>query len=148
MNIFITALTTLEKLSPDYPGPILRAGGLVAVLSFLDFFPMGVQRSAVATAANLCRGVPQDCFHFTVDAIPILTNLLKYQDHKIIEKACLSFARLVESFARNQNHLKTIASQGMLLNMVGHPPFQRKKKKKMCGSYLTLHLLTSFFFFK
>ena len=118
-NFLVTiALTTLEKLSHDHPGPILRAGGLVAVLSFLDFFATGVQRSAVTTAANVCRGVPQDCFHFTVDAIPILTNLLRYQDHKIIEKACLAFSRLVDSFAKNSVHLKTIASHGMLSNMV------------------------------
>jgi len=87
------AITTLEKISQESPAPILRAGGLNAVISYLDFFPMGVQRSAITTASNLCRNVPQDCFHYVADAVPILANLLRYQDQKIVEKACLCYSR-------------------------------------------------------
>jgi hypothetical protein len=43
----------LEKLSHEHPAACLRAGGLLAVLSYLDFFATGVQRVAVATASNM-----------------------------------------------------------------------------------------------
>lgn len=66
----------------EHPTSILRAGGLTAVLTYLDFFPTGVQRVAVATAANICRQVPMECFDMVVDSIPILTNLLQYSDQK------------------------------------------------------------------
>jgi E3 ubiquitin-protein ligase TRIP12 len=51
-------LQALEKLSHEHPLAILRAGGMQAVLQFVDFFATGVQRIAVSTAANLCRGLP------------------------------------------------------------------------------------------
>lgn len=58
---------------------MLRQGGLVACLSFLDFFQTGVQRVAVATAANMCRGLTTDNTEAVQTAVPILTNLLQYQ---------------------------------------------------------------------
>jgi E3 ubiquitin-protein ligase TRIP12 len=35
------SLQALEKLSHDHATALLQAGGLLAVLSFLDFFPTG-----------------------------------------------------------------------------------------------------------
>lgn len=46
-------MQALEKLSVEHPASVLRAGGLMAVLTYLDFFPTGVQRVAVTTAANV-----------------------------------------------------------------------------------------------
>jgi hypothetical protein len=58
---------------------VLRQGGLVAVLSFLDFFQTGVQRVAVATAAAMCRGLSGDSVEAVQSAVPILTNILQYE---------------------------------------------------------------------
>lgn len=58
---------------------MLQHGGLLAVLSFLDFFPTGVQRVAVATAANMCRGLGADHASAVKEAVPMLSNLLQYQ---------------------------------------------------------------------
>lgn len=69
----------LQKLSQEHPQAVLRQGGLVACLSFLDFFQTGVQRVAVATAANMCRGLTTDNTDAVQTAVPILTNLLQYQ---------------------------------------------------------------------
>ena len=72
----------LEKLSHDHPGSLLRNGALVAVLSYVDFFQTGVQRVAVATAANMCRGLSAgDGTHAdaATAAAPILIGLLQYQ---------------------------------------------------------------------
>ncbi|KAL3926392.1 MAG: hypothetical protein SGPRY_003317 [Prymnesium sp.] len=112
------ALQALEKLSHEHPLAILRAGGMLAVLQYVDFFATGVQRISVSTAANLCRGLPVECGHLVVDAIPLLTNLLQHQDQKVLEKVCLAFARLVEAFAHAPQKLDMIASHGLLPNLL------------------------------
>lgn len=43
-----------------------------------------VQRVAVSTAANICRQLPSDAADFVTEAVPLLTNLLQYQDSKVI----------------------------------------------------------------
>ena len=45
----------LEKISSESPSSVVREGGLVAVLTYLDFFPSAVQRTAMNAAANMCR---------------------------------------------------------------------------------------------
>ena len=52
------SLCAMHKLSVEHPEPLLRASGLSAVLTFIDFFDMNTQRTAIATAANICRNVP------------------------------------------------------------------------------------------
>jgi len=134
-------LTTLEKLSVENPVPILRANGkhfvpptvsfflrtnthththkgLSAILSFLDFFSLAVQRSAVTTASNLCRRVPRDCFQYVSDSIPTLTQLLKYTDQKILEKVVLCFARLVDNYFTNTDILLQLSAHGLMKNLV------------------------------
>ena len=56
------ALTTLEKISVEFPSSIVREGGLSACLQYLDFFATSTQRTAVTTAANCCRNIPEDSF--------------------------------------------------------------------------------------
>lgn len=49
------------------------------VLSYLDFFPTGVQRVAVSTAANICRAITPDSAGVVQEVVPMLANLLQYQ---------------------------------------------------------------------
>jgi len=112
------SLQTLEKISLEQPTAVLRAGGLMAVLSYLDFFSTGVQRMAVSTAANICRQIPQDCFNLVKESIPILTNLLQYSDQKVVELSCLCFSRLVDSFYDSSSNLEFITSFGLLPHLV------------------------------
>lgn len=72
-------MQALEKISHEHPAACLRHGGLLASLSYLDFFQTGVQRVAVATAANMCRSITSENTDAVANAIPILTNLLQYQ---------------------------------------------------------------------
>ena len=85
------SLSALEKLSHEHPLAILRAGGMLAVLQYVDFFATGVQRVAVSTAANLCRGLPVECAHLVADAVPQLTGLLNHHDQKVLEHVCLGW---------------------------------------------------------
>jgi E3 ubiquitin-protein ligase TRIP12 len=70
------ALTTLEKISVEFPSSIVREGGLTACLTYLDFFATSTQRTAVTTAANCCRNIPEESFPTVRDVMPILLNTL------------------------------------------------------------------------
>ncbi|XP_070028363.1 E3 ubiquitin-protein ligase UPL3-like isoform X4 [Nicotiana sylvestris] len=65
----------------------------MAVLSYLDFFSTGVQRVALATAANMCKKLPSDAADFVMEAVPLLTNLLQYHDAKFSSfcSVCMAF---------------------------------------------------------
>ncbi|EOD15580.1 hypothetical protein EMIHUDRAFT_470519, partial [Emiliania huxleyi CCMP1516] len=112
------ALHALEKLSQEHPLAVLRAGGMLAVLQYVDFFAMGVQRRAVATAANMCRGLPVECAHLVADSVPLLSNLLSHHDQKLLENVCLAFARLAEAFSYSAPQLEMLAAQGLLPNVL------------------------------
>eukprot|EP01134_Creolimax_fragrantissima_P007092 CFRG7092T1 len=106
------SLTALEKLSVEHGIDVLRAGGLMACLSYIDFFATSVQRVAVNVCANVCRSVPHDYQSLIVDASPLLTQLLDNQDAKIVEGVCLCFARLVDTFRHSETDLTALAKCG------------------------------------
>ena len=51
-------LVVIEKISIDYPASVLKANGIVAVLQYLDFFSLHVQRTCTQIVANSCMGLP------------------------------------------------------------------------------------------
>ncbi|RPA96718.1 hypothetical protein L873DRAFT_1211694 [Choiromyces venosus 120613-1] len=108
------ALSTLEKISVEYPTSIVREGGLTACLTYLDFFATNVQRTAVTTAANCCRNIPDDCFPTVRDVMPILLNVLGSSDQKVVEQACQCVARIVESFRHYPDKLEQLMSKEMM----------------------------------
>src|SRR5689334_11901261 len=61
MDVAEQALNVLGRMSEHQASGvnILRGGGLMAVLQFLDFFALNVQRKAANTASNLVRAVPK-----------------------------------------------------------------------------------------
>jgi E3 ubiquitin-protein ligase TRIP12 len=75
-------ILTLEKLSLEHPTALLRAGAVAAIFTFLDFFDIGVQRTAMSTIANICRQVPSDQMHLFTDVLGQLTDMLQYPDQK------------------------------------------------------------------
>ncbi|KAL8763487.1 MAG: hypothetical protein Q9184_000699 [Pyrenodesmia sp. 2 TL-2023] len=133
------ALSTLEKISVEFPSSVVREGGLTACLTYLDFFATPTQRSAVTTAANCCRNIPQDSFAVVRDVMPILLNVLSSSDQKVVEQGSLCVSRIIESFKNEQDKLEELVStdllkaiRGLLLpgttNMIGpniHTQFLR-----------------------
>ncbi|KAI4145647.1 MAG: hypothetical protein L6R39_003741 [Caloplaca ligustica] len=133
------ALSTLEKISVEFPSSVVREGGLTACLTYLDFFATPTQRSAVTTAANCCRNIPQDSFAVVRDVMPILLNVLASNDQKVVEQGSLCVSRIIESFKHQQDKLEELVSvdllkaiRGLLLpgttNMIGpsiHTQFLR-----------------------
>lgn len=108
------ALSTLEKISIEYPASIVREGGLTACLSYLDFFATGTQRVAVTTAANCCRNIPDDSFPVIKDVMPILLNVLGSNDQRVVEQASLCVSRIVESFRNQPSKLEELVSVDLL----------------------------------
>ncbi|WEW58717.1 Ubiquitin fusion degradation protein 4 [Emydomyces testavorans] len=108
------ALSTLAKISVDFPASIVREGGLTACLTYLDFFPTSTQRTAVTTAANCCRNLPTDSFHVVRDVMPTLLHVLSSSDQKVVEQGCLCVCRVVESFKYNAGKLEELINAEML----------------------------------
>lgn len=112
------SLQALEKLSHEHPGSLLRAGALVATLSYVDFFQTGVQRVAVATAANICRGLSTEHVDAVSTAAPILIGLLSYSDAKIVDSACLALTRIADAFSRSPEHMEVLVGFGLVNSIV------------------------------
>jgi E3 ubiquitin-protein ligase TRIP12 len=108
------SLSTLEKISVEFPSQIVREGGLTACLTFLDFFATSTQRTAVTTAANCCRNIPDDSFATVRDVMPILENILNNSDQKVVEQGCICVSRIVQSFRHQENKLEELVSPGLL----------------------------------
>ena len=108
------ALSTLEKISVEFPSAIVREGGLTACLTFLDFFATSTQRTAVTTAANCCKNIPQDSFSVIKDVMPILLNVLSSSDQKVVEQGSICVSRVVESFKYQQDKLEDLVSIDLL----------------------------------
>ncbi|WOG84167.1 hypothetical protein DCAR_0103348 [Daucus carota subsp. sativus] len=114
MDLAEQSLQALKKISQEHPTACLRAGALIAVLSYLDFFSTGVQRVALSTAANICKKLPSDASDFVMDAVPILTNLLQYHDAKVVEHASICLTRITEAFASSSDNLDQLCNHGLV----------------------------------
>ncbi|KAL5401064.1 hypothetical protein PMIN03_011840 [Paraphaeosphaeria minitans] len=112
-------LSTLEKISVEFPASIVREGGLTACLTYLDFFATGTQRTAVTTAANCCRNIPEDSFATVRDVMPILGNILKNNDQKVVEQGCICVSRIVQSFKQQDSKLEELVSPELLRAILG-----------------------------
>ncbi|THH12821.1 hypothetical protein EW146_g7335 [Bondarzewia mesenterica] len=93
-------LSTLEKISEEFPSSIVRENGLAALLNYLDFFSIAVQRTALQAAANCCRNVPPEHFQMILGVWPIIRNCLGYSDQRLVEFACLCVIRVIDSYYR------------------------------------------------
>ncbi|GFY89849.1 HECT ubiquitin protein ligase family protein KAK [Actinidia rufa] len=114
MDLAEQSLQALKKISQEHPTACLRAGALMAVLSYLDFFSTGVQRVALSTAANMCKKLPSDAADFVMEAVPLLTNLLQYHDAKVLEHASVCLTRIAEAFATSPDKLDELCNHGLV----------------------------------
>ncbi|KAJ1277415.1 hypothetical protein BS78_04G002400 [Paspalum vaginatum] len=114
MDLAEQSLQALKKISLEHPTACLRAGALMAVLSYLDFFSTGVQRVALSTAANICRKLPSDASEFVMNAVPLLTNLLNHHDSKVLEHASVCLTRIAEAFAHHPDKLDELCNHGLV----------------------------------
>ncbi|KAL6561040.1 E3 ubiquitin-protein ligase upl3 [Orobanche gracilis] len=114
MDLAEQSLQALKKISQEHPTTCLKAGALMAVLSYLDFFSTGVQRVALATAANMCKKLPSDSAAFVMEAVPLLTNLLQCHDAKVLESTSICLTRIAEAFASSPEKLDELCNHGLV----------------------------------
>jgi E3 ubiquitin-protein ligase TRIP12 len=79
----------------------VRENGLAALLNYLDFFSIAVQRVALQAASNCCRNILPEYFNMIRGVWPIIRNCLTYADQRLVEFACLCVIRVVDSYYRN-----------------------------------------------
>lgn len=118
----------MEKISAEYPGAIVREGGLAALLNYLPFFSTNVQRTAVTAAANCCRSVSSEYFAMVRDVFPILRDVLTQSDQRLVEQATLAVVRSLESYRHSAENLEglldlsTVVAINSLLTPSGGSP--------------------------
>ena len=93
-------MKTLEKISEEFPSAIVREGGLAALLNYLDFFSIAVQRTALQAASNCCRNVSVEHFPMIRSVWPIIRNCLGYADQRLVEFACVCVIRVIDAYHR------------------------------------------------
>jgi len=108
------AIQCLEKISYEYPTVVLQSGGLMAVLSYIDFFAINTQRMCVTIAANLCRQIPIENHDMVEDSFMNLENLLESSDPKIVEKIVVCFVRLTDAFCGNEQKLNSMCKNNLI----------------------------------
>ncbi|CAL1152435.1 unnamed protein product [Cladocopium goreaui] len=91
-------VSTIELISEDQPVQVLKAGGLQAILTFLDFFQISVQRQAANAAALMLQAVtPPDVFEQHVKPVlPTLAQLLQHSDPQVLHSICECWRRVID----------------------------------------------------
>ena len=111
MDVAEQSLSALEMLSKKHNKSILHAKGVMACLTYLDFFSITAQRNALAVTSNCCQNLLPEEFVYVCDALGILSSRLVHDDKKSSEMACLALSRLAESYKNDRNRLRDIATQ-------------------------------------
>lgn len=106
----------MEKISEEFPSAIVREGGLAALLNYLDFFSIAVQRTALQAASNCCRNVSSEHFRMINGAWPIIRNCLSYSDQRLVEFACLCVIRVIDSYHRSSTeNLESLVDTDLIM---------------------------------
>lgn len=96
LDVAEQCLQALEKISREQPLACLQSGAVMAVLSYIDFFSTSVQRVALSTVVNICKKLPSECYSSFNEAVPILCNLLQYEDIPLVESVATCLIKVVD----------------------------------------------------
>ena len=107
-------IRALHRLAQEAPAPVLQGGALMAVLAYLDFFAVAVQRRAVEAAALMVRGARRETREQVEAGLESLTGLLGYADPQVAAGAADALATLSEAWAGEPALLEVLAQNGRL----------------------------------
>eukprot|EP00299_Pterocystis_sp_00344_P000003 c10001_g1_i1.p1 GENE.c10001_g1_i1~~c10001_g1_i1.p1 ORF type:complete len:1705 (+),score=344.48 c10001_g1_i1:111-5225(+) len=113
------SLRGLEKLSVEHGSSLLECNAITAMLAFVDFFGLAVQRSVLQTVSNICRSVNTAHASAVREAIPQLSAFLHNDDTKLLELACASFESLTRVFENDKPFLVQLLPKETILALVG-----------------------------
>lgn len=92
-------LQTLEKLSNRHAFAIIPEGGMLAMLQYIDFFGIHVQRTAMSSVANCCRSIAPMHAKEAREIVPIVRQVLSHSDARLVESACECVCSLTKRMA-------------------------------------------------
>jgi hypothetical protein len=121
-------LLVLDKISSDYPTPILKCNGLLAVIQYIDFFNIHVQRIALKIVSNTLQSLPrlnnsgsgreagEEAFKKISGVFDAIIRFTVYSDQKMANYAVQSISRIVNWVSKDlkmlenlfENHLKSL----------------------------------------
>ncbi|EXC16279.1 E3 ubiquitin-protein ligase UPL4 [Morus notabilis] len=114
MDVAEQCLQALEKISREQPLACLQAGATMAVLTYIDFFSTIIQRVALSTVMNICKKLPSECHAPIMEAVPILCNLLQYEDRQLVENVAICLIRITERVSRSSEKLDELCKHGLI----------------------------------
>ncbi|KAF3510574.1 hypothetical protein F2Q69_00000108, partial [Brassica cretica] len=114
LDVAEQCLQALEKISKDEPVACLNAGAIKAVLSYIDFFSTSLQRVAVSTVVNICRKLSSESPSPFMDAVPILCNLLQYEDRQLVESVAICLTKIADQVSESPEMLDQLCSHGLI----------------------------------
>ncbi|KAM6569071.1 hypothetical protein CsatB_017056 [Cannabis sativa] len=114
LDVAEQCLQALEKISREQPLACLQAGAIMAVLSFIDFFSTSIQRVALSTVMNICKKLPSECPSPFMEAVPILCNLLHYEDKQLVENVALCLIRITDRVRKSSEMLDELCKHGLI----------------------------------
>ncbi|KAG3027796.1 hypothetical protein PC121_g14665 [Phytophthora cactorum] len=108
------------QLCTQYRTEVIQENGIVALLQFVDFFPLEIQRRAARIVCQLCTDFPMSMEGKLRQGLPYITNLLRSFDHEILQSSFTCLQKLGESsaFSDNSEFASMIATEeicGLLL---------------------------------
>ncbi|KAJ0503251.1 putative HECT domain, armadillo-like helical, HECT, E3 ligase catalytic domain-containing protein [Helianthus annuus] len=112
-------LQALQKISREQPLACLQSGAIMAVLTYIDFFSTSIQRVALSTVVNICEKLPSEGFSPFMDAVPILCQLLQYEDNKLVEHVATCLIKIAERVHQSPEMLDELSKHG-LIHQVAH----------------------------
>ncbi|CAN7113452.1 unnamed protein product [Brassica rapa subsp. narinosa] len=114
LDVAEQCLQAFEKISKDEPVACLNAGAIKAVLSYIDFFSTSLQRVAVSTVVNICRKLSSESPSPFMDAVPILCNLLQYEDRQLVESVAICLTKIADQVSESPEMLDQLCSHGLI----------------------------------
>ncbi|KAF5188287.1 E3 ubiquitin-protein ligase [Thalictrum thalictroides] len=120
LDVAEQCLQALEKISREHPLACLEAGVIMAALNYIDFFCTSIQRVALSTVANICKELPSDRTSPLMEAVPILCNLLQYEDQKLVESVAICLIQIVDRVKHSSEMLDGLCKHGLIHQAVHH----------------------------
>ncbi|CAH0487964.1 unnamed protein product [Peronospora farinosa] len=116
-----TAVPNVAKLCAQYRMEVIQENGIVALLQFVDFFPLEIQRRAARIVCQLCTDFPLSMEEKMRQGLPYITNLLRSVDNELLQSSFACLQKLGESsaFLQNKEFASMIATKDiceLLLN--------------------------------
>ncbi|KAK9127246.1 hypothetical protein Syun_016043 [Stephania yunnanensis] len=114
LDVAEQCVEALEKISFYHPQACLEDGAVMALLSYIDFFTLSTQRIAVRAVVNICSKIPASCYDKLKDAVPVLCNLLQYEDQRLVETAAICLIRMVKQLNGCSDLLDDLCKHGLI----------------------------------